>query len=39
METKHPAPPSIEFRAIDQLVPYARNSRSHSDSQIGQIAA
>ena len=29
----------IEFRPIDQLVPYARNSRTHSPAQVGQIAA
>src|SRR3954469_19762823 len=29
----------IQFWAIDQLMPYERNARSHSDSQIAQIAA
>ena len=29
----------IEQRAIEALVPYARNSRTHSDAQIAQIAA
>ena len=31
--------PQIERVAIDALIPYARNSRTHSDSQIAQIAA
>jgi hypothetical protein len=30
---------SIDMRAIDDLVPYARNARTHSPSQITQIAA
>jgi DNA modification methylase len=29
----------IEIWAIDRLVPYARNARTHSDAQIAQIAA
>jgi len=29
----------IEFWPLDQLVPYARNARTHSDEQIAQIAA
>lgn len=29
----------IEHWAIDKLIPYARNSRTHSDGQIDQIAA
>jgi len=29
----------VEQWAIDKLVPYARNSRTHSDEQVGQIAA
>lgn len=29
----------IEYRSIDQLIPYARNSRTHSDAQVAQIAA
>jgi ParB-like chromosome segregation protein Spo0J len=29
----------IERRLIDKLIPYARNPRTHSDSQIAQIAA
>lgn len=31
--------PSIESRKVNDLVPYARNSRTHSEEQIGQIAA
>jgi len=30
---------SIEHRPIEALIPYARNSRTHSDSQVAQIAA
>ena len=30
---------SVERRPIDSLIPYARNSRTHSDEQIAQIAA
>jgi DNA modification methylase len=29
----------IEYRAVDALIPYARNSRTHSDAQVAQIAA
>jgi len=29
----------IEQWSIDKLIPYARNSRTHSDEQVGQIAA
>ena len=29
----------VERRAVTDLVPYARNARTHSDEQIGQIAA
>lgn len=29
----------VERWAIDKLVPYARNARTHSDEQVGQIAA
>lgn len=31
--------PNIDTRPVDALIPYARNSRTHSDSQIAQIAA
>ena len=27
------------FRSIEDLIPYARNSRTHSDEQVAQIAA
>ncbi len=33
------AAPAIELRKIDALVPYARNSRTHSGDQVAQIAA
>lgn len=29
----------VERRPIDSLIPYARNSRTHSDEQVAQIAA
>lgn len=29
----------IETLAVDKLIPYARNSRTHSDAQVAQIAA
>jgi len=29
----------IETIAVDLLIPYARNSRTHSDEQVAQIAA
>jgi DNA modification methylase len=29
----------LEFRKIERLIPYARNSRTHSDEQVAQIAA
>ena len=32
-------PDQIEAIAIDALIPYARNSRTHSDGQVAQIAA
>lgn len=33
------ATPEIETRAVESLIPYARNSRTHSDAQVAQIAA
>lgn len=35
---KDPAPPQLEFRPIDTLAVYAKNSRTHSKAQIEQIA-
>ena len=29
----------VEKWAIDKLIPYARNARTHSDEQVAQIAA
>jgi ParB-like chromosome segregation protein Spo0J len=29
----------IEYRPLADLIPYARNSRTHSDGQVAQIAA
>lgn len=40
MTTKtHDSNTKIENVSIDKLVPYARNSRTHSDAQVSQIAA
>lgn len=40
MTTKtHDSKASIEYISVDKLVPYARNSRTHSDAQVAQIAA
>ncbi len=33
------ATPEIGTRAVESLIPYARNSRTHSDAQVAQIAA
>jgi ParB-like chromosome segregation protein Spo0J len=30
---------SVEYRAIEALIPYSRNARTHSNAQIAQIAA
>ena len=30
---------AVEYRPIEELIPYARNSRTHSDEQVAQIAA
>ncbi len=30
---------TIEYLALESLIPYARNSRTHSDAQVAQIAA
>ena len=37
-KTHNPAD-KVERWAIEKLVPYARNARTHSDEQVGQIAA
>ena len=37
-EEQAPLPVEVEYRAIDTLIPYARNSRTHTDGQIQQIA-
>jgi DNA modification methylase len=29
----------LEYRAVDALIPYCRNARTHSDAQVAQIAA
>ncbi|MCA3380175.1 MAG: ParB N-terminal domain-containing protein [Roseomonas sp.] len=38
MPTEWPAD-KVERRAIDDLIPYARNARTHSEEQVAQIAA
>jgi len=30
---------AVQYRPLDDLIPYARNSRTHSDAQVAQIAA
>ena len=30
---------SVKYKAVEDLIPYARNSRTHSDDQVAQIAA
>jgi len=32
-------PTQIELRRVDRLLPFARNSRTHSDEQVAQVAA
>lgn len=34
-----PPAPRVALRTLDSLIPYARNSRKHSDAQVAQIAA
>ena len=36
---KNDSKQQIEYLALDALIPYARNSRTHSDAQVAQIAA
>ena len=31
--------PEIRMIAVDTLIPYARNARTHNDAQVAQIAA
>jgi len=38
MQSEWPAD-KVERRKVSDLIPYARNSRTHSDEQVGQIAA
>ena len=32
-------PLKLDYRAVDVLIPYARNAKQHSDAQVAQIAA
>ena len=36
---KHDVKQQIEYVAVDALIPYAKNARTHSDAQVAQIAA
>src|SRR6202162_4260144 len=36
---QHPMAQRIEQWHLDELIPYARNPRTHSDAQVAQIAA
>lgn len=36
---KHWPADKVERRKVSDLTPYARNSRTHSDEQVAQIAA
>ena len=36
--TGHPMTLKIQHWPTDQLIPYARNARTHSDEQVAQIA-
>lgn len=37
--TIHAAPLRVTYRSVDALIPYARNARTHSESQVAEIAA
>ena len=39
MKSQTKADPKIEQVAVEALIPYARNSRTHSDAQVAQVAA
>jgi ParB-like chromosome segregation protein Spo0J len=39
MKAKTKPKPEIESVSVEALIPYARNSRTHSDEQVAQIAA
>lgn len=39
MNNKNWPADKVERRELDKLIPYARNSRTHSDEQVAQIAA
>ena len=30
---------NIELRSVDELIPYAKNARTHTEAQVAQIAA
>jgi ParB-like chromosome segregation protein Spo0J len=32
-------PLQVRYRSLAELIPYARNARTHSDAQVAQIAA
>jgi hypothetical protein len=39
MNTPHFLGPTVLFKSVDSLLPYARNARTHSASQVSQLAA
>ncbi len=39
MEANNSLPEKITHRSISELIPYAKNARTHSDEQVAQIAA
>ena len=38
-QPKTESPINLEQRSLDALIPFARNSRTHSEEQVAQIAA
>ena len=38
-KTERELPLRVEYRPIEQLIPYSRNARAHSDAHVAQIAA
>lgn len=33
------SPMNVDYRKVEELIPYARNARTHNDAQVAQIAA
>ncbi|WP_287363313.1 ParB/Srx family N-terminal domain-containing protein [Mesorhizobium sp.] len=36
---RNEAPIAVQYRAASALIPFAKNARTHSDSQVAQIAS